>query len=686
MAAGTIDGPVFIPVGPVPTDMSGPRLGVDVGGTFTDVVLATDNGVTTAKVPTTESDQSEGVVAGIETACEEAGVEPGEITQFRHATTVATNALLEKTGAKTALVTTEGFGDVLEIGRQDRPALYDQTVRKPTPLVPEGRRFEVDERATTEGVERRVSDDSLEGIIERVDAAAVESIAVSFLHAYAHPENERRVAAALRERTDTAVVASHETLAAFREYERTATTVAEAYLTPVIDRYLARLETEVGERGVPTPRVMQSNGGIADVETVRRNAVTTALSGPAAGVVGASLFDPRSHDGSITFDMGGTSSDVGLIQDGNIGETTDANVGGHPVRVPMVDVETVGAGGGSIAWVDDGGALRVGPRSAGAEPGPACYGQGGSDPTVTDANLALGYLGAGTTLGESLELDAAAARDALGELGEQAGMETVTEAARGVYRVANATMARTIRRVTVERGHDPREFALVAFGGAGPMHATALAERLNVGTVVVPPANGVLSALGLLAADERHDAIRTHRTALTEADKETIEAAYADLTTSVREDVSAPGDMAVTRQADLRYAGQSHELTVSVPDPFDAAAVAARFGDAHGRARGYRLDDEPIELVTLRVTAVVDGTTPEITHDGSDGARTGTREAHFDGAFDEIPVYDRRRIVPGRAVSGPAIFDGGESTAVLPPGWIARVDARGTLVMEASDE
>ncbi|MEF8785822.1 MAG: hydantoinase/oxoprolinase family protein [Haloarculaceae archaeon] len=660
------------------------RLAVDVGGTFTDIVLVTGDGLTTAKVPTTESDQSDGVLAGIEAACDDAGVEPSDTEQFRHAMTVATNALLEDDGARTALVTTTGFGDVLEIGRQDRPDLYDHSARKPDPLVPAKRRFELDERATTARTEREVTSDTLEGIVSQIEASEAESVAISFLHAYAHPENEQRVAERLREETDVPVVTSHETLAAFREYERTATTIADAYVRPVIDRYLGRLERETADRGVPTPRVMQSNGGIADVDTVRNNAITTALSGPAAGVVGASLFEPDSHDGIITFDMGGTSSDVSLVRDGNVEETTEADVGGHPVRVPMVDVETVGAGGGSVAWVDAGGALRVGPRSAGAEPGPACYGKGGTEPTVTDANLALGYLGTDTELGDGLTLDETAARNALEDITDGAELGTITDVARGIYRVANATMARTIRRVTVERGHDPREFALVAFGGAGPMHAVALADRLDIGTVVVPRANGVLSALGLLAADERHDEIQTHRAALADVDSSTIEDRYTAMTETVLAETSSPDEATIGRGADLRYAGQSHELTVSVPDPFDREIVAERFERVHEQARGYRLDEEPIELVNLRVTATVEGTTPDISHEGSEVSRTGTRDAHFGGGYRETAIYDRDRLEPGAELSGPAIFEGGESTVVLPPDWEASVDGQGTLTMEAS--
>jgi N-methylhydantoinase A len=658
------------------------RLGVDVGGTFTDVVLVADGVVTTAKVPTTESGQSEGVLAGIETACNEAGVERAQIASFRHAMTVSTNAMLEETGAQTALVTTAGFGDVLAIGRQDRPALYDLSAERPAPLVPAERRYELDERATPDGIERTVDEHQVAAVADDIAASEAESVAVSFLHAYAHPENEQRVAEALRERLDVPVVASHETLATFREYERTATTVVDAYVTPVIDDYLGRLEQACEDRGLPAVQVMQSNGGIADTGTVRTHGVTTVLSGPAAGVVGASRFESDTYNGIITFDMGGTSSDVGLVRDGTIAETTEADVGGHPVRVPMVDVETVGAGGGSVASVDAGGALRVGPESAGAEPGPACYGKGGERPTVTDANLVLGYLGDGAKLGEDLTLDAERAWAVLDELATEAGLEDAVAAARGVYRVANARMARAIRSVTVERGHDPRAFGLVAFGGAGPMHAAALAERLGVGTVRVPRANGVLSAFGLLAADEHHDTLRTYRTALADTDPNDIDDHYGDLAAAVRADCTDPDAARIERAADLRYVGQSYELAVDVPAPFDAGTVRGRFERTHDRTRGYRLDDESVELVNLRVAATIPGTPPDISHEGTGKTQVGKRDAHFGEQALETPVYDRGALETGWTGEGPAIFEGGESTVVVPPSWDVAVDEQGTLVME----
>jgi len=670
-------------------------LGVDVGGTFTDVVLLVGDDRTTAKVPTT-ADQSEGVLAGIETACGAADCPLAAVDRFRHAMTVSVNALLEGTGARTALVTTEGFADVLEIGRQDRPALYDLAAEKPDLLVPRDRRFEVRERATPEGVETVPDEEAVREIAEDVAASDAESVAVSFLHAYAAPDNERTVAATLRETLDVPVTASHDVLATFREYERTATTVAEAYVTPAIADYLGRLQSRATDRGLPAPWVMQSNGGIADAGTVSDQAAATVLSGPAAGVVGASRVagPAAAASGLVTLDMGGTSTDVSLVRDGDVARTTDADVGGHPVRIPMADVETVGAGGGSVAWVDEGGALRVGPQSSGADPGPACYGRGGTDPTVTDAALALGYLGPDTTLGDGLTLDPGAATDALAELAAEAGLDGPTAAARGVYRVANATMTRAIRGVTVERGHDPRTFALAAFGGAGPMHAAALAARLDIERVVVPPAEGVLSALGLLAADERHDAVRTRRTALAEADAAAVEGTYAALAEEVLADTAAPDVATVARAADCRYAGQSFELSVPVPDPFDVDTVRARFHDAHERVRGYRMDDEPVTVVTLRATATVPGERPTLLHDPTGDPRTGAREAVFttddagerDTRRHETPVYDRERVPPGTSYDGPAIFEGGESTVVLPPAWAASVTDEGALVLEVAEE
>lgn len=656
------------------------RIGVDVGGTFTDVVLFADNTLETAKVPTTD-DQSVGVLAGIEKVCDRASIDPDEIETFAHATTVSVNALLERTGAQTALVTTAGFRDVLEIGRQDRPALYDLAAEKPDPLVPRRRRFTVDERTTPAGVKREVDPDAVRELAADIEKTDAESVAVCLLHSYAHPANERTVASVLREELNVPVSASAEVLAEFREYERMSTTTVDAYVTPTISSYVSRLVDRTTDTGIPAPRIMQSNGGIADVPTVRDHAVTTVLSGPAAGVVGAA--ETTNTDGLVTFDMGGTSSDVSLIQDGTAARTTDAAVDGLPIRTPMVDVNTVGAGGGSIAWVDDGGALRVGPHSAGAVPGPVCYGRGGTDPTVTDATVVLGYIGPDAALGGEVTLDVDAAYDALADLAREAGLDGPRAVARGVFRVANATMTRAIRAVTVERGTDPRGLSLVAFGGAGPVHAAALADTLGMNRVVVPRPAGVLSAYGLLAADETHDAVRTVNTELATADGEFIDNVYASLADTVRSDVSDPERATVTLAADCRYAGQSFELTVPVTT-FATDTVASRFHAAHESAYGYTLE-EAIEVVNLRATATVERPSPTVEHHGTGNAQTGTRAVQFPGyGAHETTVYTRNALAVNETVAGPAILEQAEATTVVPPDWTGQVDTAGTLILEAA--
>ncbi|WP_375139628.1 hydantoinase/oxoprolinase family protein [Natranaeroarchaeum sulfidigenes] len=673
---------------------AGKRVGVDVGGTFTDVVLVTADSLVTAKVSSTEP-QHEGVLSGIRKACNRAGIAPDEIESFVHATTVSVNALLERDGAETALVTTAGFRDVLEIGRQTRPHLYDLSAEKTPPLVPRHRRFELDERSTVDGVDTPVDLDALDELVETL--SDVDSVAVSFLHAYRHPANEAEVAATLRERLDVPVSASSEVLPTFREYERTSTTVVDAYLRPAIDSYLGELVAGATEIGLPEPQVMQSNGGIADPDHIRERAVTTVLSGPAAGVVGASasadgVLDTTGVEGIVTFDMGGTSSDVGVVRERDIARTTDVTVAGQPIGTPMVDIETVGSGGGSIAWVDEGGALRVGPESAGADPGPVCYGNGGDRPTVTDANVVLGYIGAGTEFGGEVAMDEAAAREALADLAEEAGLSSAVEAAEGVYRVANATMTRAIRSVTIERGHDPRTFALVAFGGAGPMHAAALAEQLDIDRVVFPLAGGVLSAYGLLAADEKYDAVRTRRVELAEADPETIVGIYEELIDEVESNVTAEEAPVIERTAALRYRGQSFELDVDVDvdERFDPATVRERFTAAHRQAYGYAMDD-PVELVTLRVTGTVENEPPRTqyrphtTESAESKDQPTTRSVVFDGEEQRATVSGRTELEPGTTIDGPAILEGEESTTVIPPTWTGTVRGDGAVVCTRGD-
>ncbi|HEY1853810.1 MAG TPA: hydantoinase/oxoprolinase family protein, partial [Solirubrobacterales bacterium] len=485
-------------------------LGVDVGGTFTDAVLLDDESVHTAKVPTTPGSESEGVMAAVAAVLERAGAEAGAIEVFAHGMTVGTNALLEERGARTALIATRGFGDLLEIGRQDRPHLYRLCAPKPAPLVARELRFEAAERTGPEGVIEAMEEGEPERLAALVEESGAESVAICLLFSYLDPGHEERLAAHLRKRLPGVhVSASHEVLPRFREYERCSTTAIDAYLSPLLGRYLGELGEAAAEAGLPEPLVMQSSGGVAPAEDAARAGAWSVLSGPAGGAVGAGLLARAAGErDALGFDMGGTSCDVCVIEDGAVRRTDSRRIEGRVIQLPMVDVHTVGAGGGSIAWRDPGGALRVGPRSAGAQPGPACYGRGGAEPTVTDANLLLGNLAADSKLAGGVELDAEAAGRAVEALAEQLALGR-EETAAGILRVANQEMVRALRVVTVERGLDPRRFALLPFGGAGPMHAAAIAAELGIERILCPRASGVLSALGLCASDRRRDTART---------------------------------------------------------------------------------------------------------------------------------------------------------------------------------
>ena len=652
--------------------MAETRLGVDVGGTFTDLVALSEGTLVTAKVPSTPRDQSEGVMNAVKTSEVEA------VTALAHGMTVATNALLERRGARIALVTTEGFRDVLEIARQNRPSLYDLAVDRPPPLVPRELRLTVRERMGPEGEIEPLDEDSLEDVVSRIQESDVEAIAVCLLFAFMHPEHERKVGEALREALpEVHVSLSSEVLPEFREYERFSTTAADAYLAPRLAAYLSNLAAKAEEGGVPPPLIMQSSGGVVRIDDAIEDAAGCVLSGPAGGVVGAAYVGSLGgYEDLLTFDMGGTSTDVAPIIGGEAQTTTETVVAGVPIKLPMVDVHTVSAGGGSIAWADAGGALRVGPHSAGAEPGPAGYGKGGEEPAVTDANLFLGYLRDGAELGGEVVLRRGLSEEALNNLGERLGLDA-QETALGIVRVANAEMARALRVISVERGLDPREFALLAFGGAGGMHACSLAEDLGMETVLVPRAGGVLSALGLAISDLRRDYVRPYLTPLEEVDKGEFEEKFTDMENTAAEDLEDPE---YTRRADLRYRGQSFELTVEAGS---LEKLNERFHAAHEQRYGYRMEDEPVELVNLRLTATVPVEKPGLDEPAAEGdAVSERREANFDGEWREVPVFDRERMGEGSEVSGPAIVEFKESTCVVRPGWGGTVDGVGTLVLE----
>jgi N-methylhydantoinase A len=667
-------------------------LGVDIGGTFTDFFLWQDGRLSIYKRPSTPQDPSQAVLLGLE----ETGWRPEEVV---HGSTVATNAVLERKGARTALVTTRGFRDVLAIGRQTRPSLYDLEPRRPPPIVPDDLRFEVDERLDFQGRALRALDPSeVEEVLERVTEAGAESLAVCLLFSFQNPAHEETVAAAARRR-GLFVSASHEVLPEYREYERTSTTALNAYVAPVVGRYLARLEEGLAAGGVKRLRIMQSGGGSADARTAAALAVRTVLSGPAGGVAGAfAVATQAGFRDVITFDMGGTSTDVCLCP-GRIPTSAEAVVGDCPIRTPVVDVHTVGAGGGSIASIDAGGALRVGPESAGADPGPACYGRG-SLPTVTDAHLLLGRLLPDRFLGGKLPLSEKRARWAMAGLVGSFGGDAL-RAAEGVVRVASANMERALRVISVQRGHDPRLFTLVAFGGAGPLHACDLADALSIPRVLVPRYPGVLSAFGMAAADVTRDYSQAFLATLpADAGDESLAgrlaAAYEALEQRAGAEMLAEGrpleTLLLERAADLRYAGQSHELTVPVEEPA-AAALLGRFHALHQERYGYSDADSAVEVVTLRLRAVspVEGPRLEPLPEGGPDAtpaRIGERSVWFSGGGGavEAAVFDRERLLAGNVLDGPALVLQVDSTTVVPPGWRATVDTWGNLVLERVPE
>jgi N-methylhydantoinase A len=652
-------------------------LGVDVGGTFTDAVLLDGGTVHTAKVPTTPGEESAGVMGAVERVLAAAGAEPGEVESFAHGMTVGTNALLEERGARTALIATRGFADLLEIGRQDRPQLYRLCAPKPSPLVERALRFEADERTGPDGVIAPLGEGEPQRLAGLLRESGAESVAICLLFSYLDPSHERRIAAHLREALpDLHVSASHEVLPRFREYERCSTTAIDAYLSPLLGRYLGRLGEAAAEAGLPQPLVMQSSGGVAPAAEAARAGAWSVLSGPAGGAVGAGLLARASGDGNaLGFDMGGTSCDVCVIEDGAVRRTDSRKIAGRPIQLPMVDVHTVGAGGGSIGWRDSGGALRVGPRSAGAEPGPACYERGGAEPTVTDANLALGYLAGDSRLAGDVTLDADAARKAIGALARSLGLDAL-ETAAGIVRVANQEMVRALRVVTVERGIDPRRFALMPFGGAGPMHAMAIAAELGIETILCPRAGGVLSALGLCAGDRRRDTARTVMLSGPELSAARIAAEVDELIAATGADLEGARPEVVY---ELRYAGQAFELPVPGPVDPDPADLSERFERLHEERYGHRDPDGEVVLVDIRLAMVVPGPRPQPAAALVGRLEKGSRQACFDGVWIETPVL-RGEPAAGTEATGPVVFELPETTLVVPPGWRAEVDTAGTII------
>ena len=654
------------------------RLGVDIGGTFTDATLINEETgeIRVGKVPSTPQDPSHGFMEATHRILREADVSPDEVGYVVHGTTVATNSIIEGKVARTGFVTTDGFRDLLEIQRQIRPSLYDLQFEKPRPLTPRYLCFGVPERLDAQGnVLTPLDEGTVRDVAERLRQEEVESIAVCFLHAYINPSHEKRTGEILREiLPDTIISLSSEVAPEFREYFRASTTVINASIRPVVGRYLQSIEARLRAEGLEAELlVMQSSGGVFTFAAASEKPVFMVESGPAAGVIAATYLGTTLEcPDVISFDMGGTTAKAGLIQNGTPTITKDYEVGaaaqtgvgasrgaGYPIRTPVIDLVEIGAGGGSIAWVDSGGVLRVGPQSAGADPGPVCYGAGGTEPTITDANLVLGRLNPSFFLGGEIELDVETARRAIQEKCADPLNLDLVEAAHGIVEIANAAMVNALRLVSVQRGYDPRDFVLTAFGGAGPVHANRLAAEIDVPTTIIPMSPGTTSAMGLLVTDLKHDYSTTLIQHVDQLDTAAVEETYQELEAqggaSLEREEVRPEDISFLRQVDMRYVGQSYELTVPLPaEQLDASKidrVLEQFHIEHDRAYGYSAPTEPVEFVNLRLTAIGKIAKPrlrELEGDNTDiaAAQKATRSVYFaesDG-YVECPIYDRYRL------------------------------------------
>lgn len=678
------------------------RIGVDSGGTFTDICLFNedDGRVEIWKVSSTPDDPSRGIAQGVEEGLKRVGADASQVSYFGHGTTVGTNALIQHRGAKTGLIATDGFRDLLEIGRQKRPDLYDLQADKSPVLVARELRLQVPERVRHDGsVELALDEEAVRDAARTLKAAGVEAIAVCYLYSFLRPEHEAATRRILEEEFPDAFTSfSHEVAPEFREYERMSTVTVNAYLGPVMQRYIRRLADRLSELGLKTtPHLTQSNGGVIGFEQAARLPVRTVLSGPSTGVVAAQgLADATGLRNLITFDMGGTSSDVALLLDGRCGLTGEADVHGYPIKAPMLDIHTVGAGGGSIAYVDSGGLLKVGPRSAGADPGPVCYGKGNEEPTVTDANVVLQTLNPTHLLAGRLAIDQGLAKAAIGRLADRLGL-SMMETAQGILSVATANMAKAIRVISVQRGHDPRDYALAAFGGAGPLHAARLARELDMRRVVIPLTPGIMCASGLLQTDIRADFAVSRQTPLETGAVHALQVAFDDLEQRAEawfteEDVRDDARR-LQRTLDVRYVGQNYEIAVPAPSgPVDAAAiedVLSRFRAEHHRLYGFASEADPIQVVTCRLeaTGVVSKAVFPSQPEGSEDASlaiVGSRPVWFPESSDfvDCPIYDRARLHPGARFEGPAIVEQMDTTTIVLPGMTARVEPHLNLVLE----
>ena len=674
-------------------------IGVDTGGTFTDIVMRINGELFTHKVLSTPQNPAHAVIQGVSEIlrlhnADTVGTESPS-PYIVHGSTVATNALLERRGARIALVTTKEFEDLLEIGRQSRPSLYDFFVERPAPLVPTDRRFGISERTLHTGeIQTKIEPTDLDALASELAALELDAIAICFLFAYVNPQNEQIVAKHLAQ-LGIPVSCSHEVLPEYREYARFSTTVANAFIRPTLERHLSTLTNS--EQFPECFRLMLSNGGCVSAENFESAGIRTVLSGPAGGVLGAyQIAKTAGYDQIITFDMGGTSTDVSLCNNG-ISSTTESTISGLPIKVPLIDIHTVGAGGGSIATVDAGGALRVGPESAGADPGPICYGNNGEDITVTDANLFLGRIAATQFLGGAMSLDTDKASTHIEKFAAQLNIPPL-QAADGILKVANAAMERAIKVISVERGFDTRDFTLVSFGGAGGLHAAFMAENLGIGTILIPPNGGLLSAYGMLFADVVKDYSQTVLLKFEPSNEvllETLNAGFDKLLTRAENEMKAEGftpeQLIIDRSLDVRYEGQSYELNIPYFTEVEIClqetqVLVQKFHTAHDQRFGYARTDAPIEVVNLRLTAIGETDKPPIQPlpladaDASEAFILQNRVV-FEGEARLTDFYRREALQPGNQIAGPAIVTEFSATTVIPPNFSAVVDAYQNLIL-----
>ena len=671
-------------------------IGVDVGGTFTDfsVFDSTTKKLTHYKRSSTPEDPSLAIMEGMYQILEEQDIRPEDVFYLALGTTVATNALILGRGAKTALVTTKGFKDLMEIGWQRRPSLYDLHKQKPQSMLALGQRYEVNERIRHDGsVKLPLDEEEVRSIAQALKRARVESVAVCTLFSFLNPVHERRIKEIiLEECPEVYVTASHELIPEFREYSRMSTTVLNAFLGPVMKQYVRNFEHKVSAVGIQVaPYVTQSNGSIISISETIDCPIKTAVSGPSAGVIGAIYIGKQCEtEQLITFDMGGTSADVCLIDNGEAKLSNERLIEGHPVRIPMIDIITVGAGGGSIAFIDSGGALKVGPISAGARPGPACYMLGGEDPTVTDANLILGKLNPRRILGGTMDVDRGLAEAAIRDKICANSSLTINEAANGIISVVNSNMVRAIRLISVERGYDVRTFPLMAFGGAGPLHACEVAEEMGISSVIFPSAPGTLCSLGVLMADTRFDLVRSRILEAVPESLPELQAIFQELIAEGSQLLDGEGIAQVDRtfllSVDCRYLRQNYEINIpisAVPSESVLSKMCADFHDRHNSLYGYSDEEKPIQMVNYRVSAIGAVEKPELTEVVSEAenrelpSTKEVRDVLFCHAKEWLPtpIYDRSALLPGHVLVGPVIIEQMDSTVVVPPGWEAVVDA-----------